>query len=398
MDWRFELVPAGTVLDYAEQTESERLVCAQGISMTDNSLREYHYSACALTHRQQEAPAKGLLFMRFGRVVLVLALCLVLAPSLRAQQVEAELDRTDIIIEKAADMAREAGNVQAGELVNRAVEIQLQARAAFGRGLLVLAEARTRMARGLAERAIALLMRPEERIERVELELQRTDELLAQARDELRDTQSEAALTILDLAERQQQQAWQLFRSNRLRPALRLTQNVREMIARASSQNEGVDPESLLLELEATGEIVRQASDAAEESGERRWIELARRAAEMLANAQRHAEEHRLRAAWQIMEQARKIAGQVLAQADDSESTRNDFERARVHYEELSQRLRERLAEQPNDEAIELLAQSQVHFDLALEIAAGNPDEHWRAMAEMRIALRLLTQAANLMK
>jgi len=339
-------------------------------------------------------------------VLLALALSLLVSPA-RAQmgdmqgRVEDEMRRTEEIIQRAADMARDAGNAQAGELVKKAMELQNNAQMSFGNGRYVMAGSQTKLARELAQRAMALMQRPEERLERVEFELQRTDELIAGARDHAGPDWPEGAQAILEGAMRQQEQAWEYYRASQLRPALRLTLRVRQQLRRLDRRMSNAVPEGLRARFAYTQQIVKQASDEAAESGERQRMALAQRAREMLARAEEKIAAGHPKPALQHMEQAERFARQSM-QAGPGGGPPDDMEAAATRYEARMALLENRLADHPSREATRLMEESQEHFRLARELAGqdnGGPGEvRERAMAELRIAMRLMERALELVQ
>jgi len=309
--------------------------------------------------------------------------------------VEQQLEWTEGLIRKAADLAREARNLQAGELVKKASEIQMQAREEYRGRHMERAMLQTRAARKLAERAIALMQRPEERSERVEFELQRTDEMLRQAQEEAGPDAPEPVQAHLGAALKQQEQAWELYRSNRLRPALRMSHQVRQTLKRLRFWAQNREGEPPGARLEAVRELVAQAREAAAVSNNERAMQMAQRAEMALRRAEEHMQDARMRPAQQTFNQARRMAEQALRLADEGADV-GAYEEARKLYQEQMERVRARLGEQPNDEALRLMSESERHFRLAQSWMEKGEDDLRQAMAEMRIAMRLLHQAGRI--
>jgi hypothetical protein len=347
--------------------------------------------------------------MKPGRLILATVLAMVaLFPGAPAQaqgdakaRLEQELQRTAEIIQRAADLARDAGNAQAVELVKKAMELQAGAMESFRNGRYLVSASQTKMARELALRALGLLLRPEERTERVELELQRTDDMLASAHDEASPDWPENTRALLAGAARQQEQAWQYYRAGQLRPALRLTLQVREQLRRLDLHLADGLPEQLRARFERTEELVRRASEEAARSGENQRMALAERAREMLGRAREKLADVRPRPAMQHLQQAERLAEQSLRLAGES-APPDDFEAVVARYEARLAMLEGRLAEYPSREASRLMEESHEHFRLARDLTgrAGDAGDNnrERAMAEMRIAIRLLERAAELVQ
>jgi hypothetical protein len=306
--------------------------------------------------------------------------------------VEREIQRTDMLIERATELARTAGNAQAGELVKRAIDLQAQAKTAFLEGHLEAARILTMAARKHAERAVSLLMRPDERLERVESELERTDEMLFRARERIGPNAPETAHTFMEQANRQQQQAWEMYRGSQLRPALRLTLRVREMLRKLAAQLSQADPARFEAHYRRAEDLVTRALQKGQDAGDPTMIEQAERAREMLRLAQQNFEDGHPVAARRQLEQAHRIAQRIM-RAGENRVTAEDFERLAQRYEAQFEQVAGRLADNPDPNASGLMNESQEHYRLARDLAPGGGDDLKRAMAEMRIAARLLQRA-----
>lgn len=348
---------------------------------------------------EEWVPAKGRQVMRLMRVVWLTAILtglVVAAPAAQAQMGNRErvgqaLEETEAMIQRATDLAMEARNRQAGEYVKQAVEVQKLARQAFMGGRYESAMTRTRAARSLAEKALGLLLRPEEQSERVRLELEQTDEFLQAAREGMPPGAPEPVQMRLAAAAKKQARAWEMFHDGRLRPALRMTHSVRQTLRRMRDAMPGADPGEFRNHLPNVEEKVNAAAEAAAQ-GDPRAQRFAERAQQALAEAKRHADRGNFQAANRALTKANKFADAAMT----GERTHKAFANAVKQYEAQMERLRARLADNPNDEATRLMNESQEHFRLAQRAAAGELDEMWRAGAEMRIAMRLLQQAGRL--
>lgn len=348
--------------------------------------------------------------MKHGRTVLTVAfvaLLVVAAPHLatsaRAQvddgraRLEQELQRTDEIIQKAAEQVRDAGNSQAALLVKQAIETQKEAHNSFRGGRFIVCAAQTRAAREMAQKALAILLRPEERTERVEQELQRTDEMIQAVREEASPDWPETALALLDGAERQQQKAWEFYRAGDLRPALRLTLQVREHLRKLQNLLPNGGAERFRERFEKVAELVRHALREAEDSGRKRRMQLAERAQEMLMRAKESAGSGRVRPAIRQLEQAERLAEQSL-RLEGGQGGAQEFDAGMARYAERLEQLQMRLADHPSREASRLMEESTEHHRLAREQAGAKDGTPEQAMAELRIANRLLERAFELVQ
>jgi len=312
-------------------------------------------------------------------------------------RLEQELQRTDEIIQRATELVRDAGNAQAAELVKKAVAIQSEAHMSFRNGRRAMSATQTKTARELAQRAMGLVMRPEERKERVQVELERTDEMLQGAKEKMTPDWPETAMALLSGAGRQQENAWEYYRADQLRPALRLTLQVREILRKLQRQMAGNEPGEIRAHVDQIVDLVRRAVREAEESGQRHRIKLADRAREMLRRAQESMQDGRGRAARPHLEQAERLARQSL-RVENRNDGADEFETSMMRYQQELKALQERLSEFPSAEATRLVDESMEHHRLAREVADGEEQAPERAMAELRIAMRLLGRAADLLR
>ena len=124
-------------------------------------------------------------------VLLLLAvgtLCVLCLPAIAGAQtredVAAELDKTDRVIEKAQDLLDETGAPRGREALDMAVRLQLQARQSFAGNNLRMAERLTRDARNRALAAVSGI-RHEDNEQAVERELERTDRVLEEVTERI---------------------------------------------------------------------------------------------------------------------------------------------------------------------------------------------------------------------
>jgi len=340
--------------------------------------------------------------IRFPALALVMALTLAAAGDALAQgtghmlEIERELERTEQMIRRTADLARDAGNARAVELIQRAMELQMRARNRFRNNEMEMARANTMTARTLVQRATAMLLNPEERADRVEHELRRTDEMLSRARDHVGPAAPETVLSLLEFAQRQQEQSWELLRGGSLKPALRMTHQVREVLRKLAALAGAANPERLQAEYQRTAELVETALVAARETANDRAMQMAEQAEEMMRRGHILMEEGKPHAARRHMEQARKLAKHALSLTGPG-GGQGTFEAATERYERMYERLAARLQESRNDAALDVLAESREHYRLARELATAGGESLQRANAELRLAFRLLERVRNLL-
>lgn len=147
-------------------------------------------------------------------------------------EVQAQLERTDELLENARELISEAGSVSGRTVLEQAVRHQKNAWQAFNRGRWGQALKLTERARDELYRALGNIRPSVNNEGEVERQLERTDIVLEEARDRIGSRQAPLARRALDMATTTQRRAWDLYRERNLRPALRLTLEARQMIFR----------------------------------------------------------------------------------------------------------------------------------------------------------------------
>ncbi|GJM43581.1 MAG: hypothetical protein DHS20C21_04230 [Gemmatimonadota bacterium] len=149
-----------------------------------------------------------------------------------ASRVLRELERTDHLIERVADLVSESDNPDAQAMLDRGRAVQTRAWDAYRDGRWPAAAAGTREARNLANRARALAQGPVNS-DNVARALAETDRLLDRAADVVAESGSDAAVSILERARGHQAKAHDLLSEGELRKALAETRVARSLIKRA---------------------------------------------------------------------------------------------------------------------------------------------------------------------
>jgi hypothetical protein len=225
---------------------------------------------------------------------------------------QAELEKTDQLLEKARDLVREFGSNRGRTSLEVAEKTQERAWDAFHRGQERRAQQMTERAREEIYRALGSVRQSEENENEVERQLERTDAVIAEARDRLGVTNARtAAQRRLETATASQRRAWELFRDRRLRPALRLTLQARETILRMAAgrvlgQGADLDPKTLEAQFERLSEAANRVESRVEQTDDPGATENWRRATELLERARGALNAGDLREAERLLRQARE--------------------------------------------------------------------------------------------
>jgi hypothetical protein len=151
---------------------------------------------------------------------------------LGGERVRRELERTDNLIDRVRSAVRESGDAEAGQLIERGVALQSEARESFRRGRLAVAHAMTLQARGLVNRAALLAHGPLDD-DGVTRALEETDRVLESAGEIVSASPGEIAERLLEKARDHQVRAHELAGRGELRAALAETRVSRSLAKRA---------------------------------------------------------------------------------------------------------------------------------------------------------------------
>jgi hypothetical protein len=148
------------------------------------------------------------------------------------ERVETALRKVDNLIERVTGPVRESGNPRAAELLQKAVDVQARARAAFRNRQLREAVRLTMSARDLAFRALELAL-GNASPPAAEQALAETDELLSDWAGPISDSDSAEAASLLEQARTLQRSAREQFSAGRVQEALSSTTRARRLLQRA---------------------------------------------------------------------------------------------------------------------------------------------------------------------
>jgi hypothetical protein len=149
--------------------------------------------------------------------------------------VRAQLERTDELLENAQELISEAGSVSGNSMLAQAARNQKNAWDTYGRGHWGQALQMTLRAREDIYRALGNIRQNENNDTEVEKQLERTDLVLEEAGDLLPPGSALGPRRKLEMATAMQRRAWELFREHNLRPSLRLTLQARQMVLRLAN-------------------------------------------------------------------------------------------------------------------------------------------------------------------
>lgn len=279
--------------------------------------------------------------------VVVLALAGAAAPA-RAQggeELRAYLDRTDELLDWAADQVAASGSVRARGVLDQALQLQRRGRDLLARQRPFEAFAVARRARDAMWHAVRISREAAGLEERIRVRSERFADQHAQLLERARESGDPRAGQILDRAREQAQRAADRLAQGDLELAWRLLEQAEDLLRLAARQlAEGAGPERVARELERTRGLVDDAGARLEDAAApAEALALLAEARDALARAEAAAPGEP-GAALQFSGLARRLAQRALALAGSdsgAEAVARLLERFDMRAAELAPRLRE---------------------------------------------------------
>jgi len=261
----------------------------------------------------------------------------------RIERIRMEMEQTDQMIERAREAVEASGSPAARLALEKAVQLQDQARDQFRQGTLngYLQAARlTREARNLAKKSMVSSRYSEQNEDRVLARLERVQELLNRAGESLTGQGRSPRQPLFDLARDNMDKAWQFYRANQHRVALKLADHV-ESTARRILESSGRGPGAQGQFSERMGMIERRLEQIRERMADgqcdseaaQKFMEQARRALEIARQAGARGE---IDIAMESLQQARQLGSEAFGYCQNGFQVQNQYERTLQRWEEMS--------------------------------------------------------------
>jgi len=309
----------------------------------------------------------------------------------RVDRIRMEMEQTDQIIERAKD-AVDVSKAPAAKLaLEKAMQLQQRARDEFQKGNLngyLAASKLTRDARNLAKKALVASRYSEQNEDRVLARLDRVQDLLDRAREMLNDSDNKRMRPLFDLAVDNMDKAWQFYRSNQHRVALKLADHV-ESTARRIMQASGRGPGTAgqytgrMENLERHMERLRQRMQDGECGSEaaKKFMEQAERAAQISREAAARGD---VDIAFESLQQAQRLASEAAGYCENGYQLQHQYERMKARLDDLSEEV------PSGTTAHEILDQATRQLELAKQKIRD--EEFDAAAAALRVAQMQLRQ------
>lgn len=333
-------------------------------------------------------------------IFMIMAISLALANAAEAQtrrDVERELEKTDAVVERAEDVVSENRNPKAEYLLEMARELQGEAENHFRMMRYRMALGMTLNARKRAYEAIGFTKKDEENENLVWKAIERTDQLISRAQEGASGVEGGRIPSLLEMAVASQQKAQELFRERRLRAALKLTQEAREIAQKVLGLvSDGKRLNRLAQnDLQITDRLIEKASVVIGESQIQKAEQLLHQARSSQEKAWDMFNQERFREATTNTQKAGELTREALGLVEE-EITPEMAENAIHQNERLVEEGVEMMKPSTSQDARSTFEKGLSHHNKAKEYY--DQGKFKAALAEAKVALRLLTKALEMVR
>ena len=285
-------------------------------------------------------------------------------PSSQTDALRTELERTDQLIERAKDAARASQAPVAQLNLKAAVDLQSKAWRAFDNDYPRLAHRLTMQAREKAKHAIAAGRMTEQSEHMVLNKLERVNEMLERARELLAGRADGGYQAIFRSAQDNHSKAWEFYRSQQYRPAVKLADQAEKALRKLLRKLEGDWRGQMSFDRrsEAAQQLLQRARTLAADCASAHTSELVDQATTAWRRGRELADSGNYQAALRALQQARKLANQAARECRGEDALRHRFERIKNE----ADRLGETIAPS-DDQARRFFRQTQEQLELADE-------------------------------
>ncbi len=336
----------------------------------------------------------------FWSTLLIVGIPLFLVTAAEAQtraSIERELEKTDAVIERAAEAVSASRNLKAESLLKMAVELQSKGKHAkeqfrYGQALDLTLKAREK-----AYEAIGFTKKDEENENLVLRAIERTDQAISQAQELARDMDQKRVSSLLDMAIRSQQKAKEFYREHRLKMALKLTLEARETANKIKGLAGNGERMDRLAEkqLNAAVRFLDKASVIIQESRNQSAVDLLEKAEGLLKRARELFAQNAFAKSIKDSQSARGMVEKALKLVEEDISP-GTVENAIRQNERLIEKGEEAMKGSVNPEAIDIFERGLSHQSKARQYYGDG--EYRAALAEAKVANRLLGKALQMVE
>jgi hypothetical protein len=306
---------------------------------------------------------------------------------LQIEKLRVELERTDEVIDRAKEAVRAANVPVAVVALKQAIELQHGARERYQHRQFLMAYELTLKARELAKNALVRSRLTEQGETVVLRTLEQATELLERAKESMTHGPDGRLWTLYESAKDNLNRAWEFYRAQRYRPALKLANQVKEAarkILEASNREMRMYAE-FERRFEAVGEVIERARDNVAECGNEASQSLLEQAVNAYQRSRELASQHQFDAALRNLQKAHRMAIEASKGCNGVGALDRRYERLKNEAGRVSE-----MIPLDNDAARKLLNQVYDQFELAEDFISRNQTE--AATAALKAAQLTLHQ------
>ena len=332
---------------------------------------------------------KGLIFWSLLLVIGIPLLVVTAAEAQVKESVERELEKTDVVIQRAKEAVSESRNPKAENLLEMAVGLQEKAKNAFHAIRYRLAVTLTLSARKKAYEAIGYTKKDEENENLVLKAIERTDQIISKAKEAASGLENRRGFSLLEGAVSNQQKAKEFFKEHKLKMALKFTLKAREMAQKLldlANGERGLD-RLAQKELEIIDRLIEKASVIIRESQNPKAEQLLNQAENLLSKARDMSNQRKYKQATKDSKKARGLIQKALRLVEE-DITPQMVENAIQQNERLIDKLEKKMKTGINLEAVNTFEEGLSHQSKANEYY--NYGKFKAALAEAKVAKILL--------
>jgi len=345
--------------------------------------------------KSRKSQSRKLAFLFFLIVIGMILLWVTTAEAQIKEKVRAELEKTDVVIQRAKEAVFESRNIKAEELLKMAIALQGKARDAFFMIKYKMAVELTLMARKKAYEAIGFTKRDEENENLVLKAIERTDQIITKAKESIVGLEHKRASSLLEAAINNQQKAKEFFKEHKLKVALKLTLKAREMAKKVLDlTTKGRRLNRLAQkELKITDRMIQKASLILQESESKGPDRLLEKAKSLQEKAREMFRQKKFTRATRSSRKARELVEKALRLVEE-EVTPRMVENAIQQNERLISQVEEGIKGGTNPEAASTLEKGLAHQRKAKKYYQEGKFKP--ALAEAKVAKRLISKAREM--
>ena len=307
-----------------------------------------------------------------------------------------ELEKTDRAIEKAKEAVIVSRSPAGQVLYDNSVKLQNLAWTNYRIGNqqgFIASNSYTKQARGLALQALSRCRMTEQNEDQVVRRLEKINNIMERFKERLQENQSEQLRRVYETASENLKKAWEFYRNNQYRPAVKLAlqieRTIRKVNQAAKKQNHQVT--NLLRQIEKTGELIESIRSRIENCNSSIGVQRFEQAEKSYELCQEFYFKDKYEAAQKELQLARKFAREAEKECNSSDKLKMQMQKLQNQLDRLQQYL-----SNDDDFAIKLYERANDQIGNASEYI--DQDKPNKAAASLKAAQLTINQLKKLLK